>query len=1031
MVGTSTDEAIAAIEARLSRLVAHARTGTLVELGQAQMSRSWQARIGSSEARAPLDAAIAAFDEAYGYLDISDPMRGRVASMAGWLYGIRHGVYGGSEHDRDTGIHLLAEAVAFPNLPPVLGAGCRLILGQLYLARAAGTLEPANMSAMMLGNTTLPSAVDADRAVECLRAVLDDASVSAEISSAAQTMLQLAEALQLILGGFGHGAGVFDLSRLVQASSGLQKLQEQMSRPGGQGYGQLFPATGHGGQPVAPFLGMDILANLDAMERPVMVVRSDEPPAAAHPDTSATDAEPVAPDLEAARSALRARLAELAKVPDGEAAAAELLRPTIAALPVDVVDECVALATTAVHSGQTTDAGLAGTDRYLLAVALYLRSTVAGGGWSSGDTWTGDEADSDLRAGGEQLLAAAQLLPPEHPIAASALLGLAAFIDEQRPLAGVLARLAERFQARAEAVLAAGTVPRADLPAADALRCLCAVAATGGMPDPADVRVLERAVAALPAGYPWRTRLRSAAGVAVLSRAVAEDDPDGVRRSIGLLDGPGWLGGAGTVLGALLDDDVAALRAATARIVNGPEAGDPRLLAFAGALYLRLAAGPTGTAADLTAAIDALITATRQLADGFDPELRADVQWRLAEAYRRRNGAGDAEAAQECAEQALRGVEGIRALEAAAGADSRTLPFLVADAVSALGGPCPAPGNVSPTVAELAAALRAVGAHALLYFHPVEGAGERASAVLLDPGSERVEVGGTVTGGVDDPSWSAFADWLTTRRGSGAVPRRVLVVAPGTARLVLAALPNRAGGYLTDAVVLSHVRSGAAVVELSQRVPRPAAQDPVFVVNPRGDREAATFDALVLRRMVYPRSVGLGRVVEDAHGSGTPAEVLAHCGASVLHLACGIRTTGRVALELVDGAAPATLDLAAIAARLRDASGSTTGGLVILPPDAGYDRAPALPDCLLSGGFSGVVGWLWPVPDPVAALMLFVLHTYLVNDDAAPADAVRAVHQWMRAPARAADLPPVYAAALADVDTADPRYWAALCHWGR
>jgi hypothetical protein len=288
-----------------------------------------------------------------------------------------------------------------------------------------------------------------------------------------------------------------------------------------------------------------------------------------------------------------------------------------------------------------------------------------------------------------------------------------------------------------------------------------------------------------------------------------------------------------------------------------------------------------------------------------------------------------------------------------------------------------------------------------------------------------------VTGAVDDPSWSAFADRLTTRLGSETVPPRVLVAAPGTARLSLAALPTPAGGYLTDAMVLSHVRSGGAVVELSRRMPRPPTENPVFVVNPRGDRETATFDALVLRRMVYPRSVGLGRVVEDADGSGTPAEVLAHAGASVLHLACGIRIDGPPALELVDGAGPATLDLATIAERLRGESGSAVGGLVILPPDAGYDRAPTLPDHLLSCGFSGVVGWLWPVPDPVAALMLFVLHGYLVNQEAEPAYAVRAVHQWMRAPAGVPDLRPTYANTLARVDIADPRYWAALCHWGR
>jgi len=159
--------------------------------------------------------------------------------------------------------------------------------------------------------------------------------------------------------------------------------------------------------------------------------------------------------------------------------------------------------------------------------------------------------------------------------------------------------------------------------------------------------------------------------------------------------------------------------------------------------------------------------------------------------------------------------------------------------------------------------------------------------------------------------------------------------------------------------------------------------------------------------------------------------VLAHTGASMFHLACGLRTAEPAALELVDAGGPVTLDVAVIAARVRSHSDGERGGLVILPPDVAYDWDRSLTDTLLSCGFTGVVGWLWPVPDQVAALMLFVLHTYLVDDEAGPAVAVRAVHRWMRAPVGVPDLPPTYAATLGGIAAADPRYWAALCHWGR
>lgn len=274
------------------------------------------------------------------------------------------------------------------------------------------------------------------------------------------------------------------------------------------------------------------------------------------------------------------------------------------------------------------------------------------------------------------------------------------------------------------------------------------------------------------------------------------------------------------------------------------------------------------------------------------------------------------------------------------------------------------------------------------------------------------------TGRVDaEPSADACAARLSARAAAGTGSVRGYVVG---------------SGYRLDAddLVVSYVRSGAQLVELSRRAPRPVTEDPVFLVNPRGDREAQALDALVLRRMVYPRSVGLGRVLEDVHGTGTPDELLDHLGASMLHLGCGIRSTPRPAVELVDGQ---VLDLAAITARLRSRFDSDRGGLVVLPPDVMYHSPDPLPEVLLSCGFTGVVGWHWPVPQPVASLMVYLLHTRLVDDKATPADAVHAVRRWMRDPHRAPvpGLPSAYAAILDRADLVEPRHWASLCHWGR
>ena len=135
------------------------------------------------------------------------------------------------------------------------------------------------------------------------------------------------------------------------------------------------------------------------------------------------------------------------------------------------------------------------------------------------------------------------------------------------------------------------------------------------------------------------------------------------------------------------------------------------------------------------------------------------------------------------------------------------------------------------------------------------------------------------------------------------------------------------------------------------------------MANPRGDREPVSYETMMLRRTFYPRSTGLGRTVEDAAGAGTPEEVRNSLGASVLHLGCGVTPAG--ALEL---SGPAELGPDAIAAT----TVRPGGGLAILPP---LPAGPApLVDALLAAGFTAVVGWQRPVPERVAALMLFLLH---------------------------------------------------------
>jgi hypothetical protein len=212
---------------------------------------------------------------------------------------------------------------------------------------------------------------------------------------------------------------------------------------------------------------------------------------------------------------------------------------------------------------------------------------------------------------------------------------------------------------------------------------------------------------------------------------------------------------------------------------------------------------------------------------------------------------------------------------------------------------------------------------------------------------------------------------------------------------------------------VSWLASVAQLLELSRRAARPITEEVVFVTNPRGDRETTTVDALLLRRSFYPRSRGLGRLVENADGEATPDQVRAAAsGASLLHLACGLTAGG--ALELAESG---ELDVSEIEAR---------GGLVILPPGAFLPAA----DALLAAGFTGVVGWRQAVPEQTASLMLYLLHAELAETGRSPAAAVREVRRWARRPDTSV-LPRLLARYADSPELMREEDWSALVYRGR
>jgi hypothetical protein len=432
------DDGLDALRAAVDRHEGPARAQPLMALGQALAQRYWQVGPGSPAAEPYLDEAIRVLDEAYGHLEPGQFPRGMQASMLGWLHGIRHAAHGGPVADRERGINLLDEALGFPQLPQMLQLLARMILGQLLLSRVTTSMRSGDfmMRALRSGLSGEEKA-SADRAVACFREILDAPAASAELTTLARTMLGLAEALQSFAGGLGGGLaagpGGLDLGRLMQSFAGLQNLMQQAGAPS--------PGTGFGRIP-SPFdLAADDLAALPPRERPVTVIEGAVPPAAAAPAEPVVHSRPAEPRTPAAT--FRAAFLEL--LPGSGVAALLELLDRGADAGVETVDELAALA------GSLVDApGAVGTDRLLLAVALYLRHAVdPGGGWGDGDA-------DDLRDARESLLDAAEAVAGERADTVAVAHRLATLLDEQQPARGVRSRLAERFAGVAKALRAVG-----------------------------------------------------------------------------------------------------------------------------------------------------------------------------------------------------------------------------------------------------------------------------------------------------------------------------------------------------------------------------------------------------------------------------------------------------------------------------------------------------------------------------------------------------------------------------------------------
>ncbi|GAB7046463.1 hypothetical protein [Catenuloplanes indicus] len=448
------DTTTASLRAELAGLTGAERVRPLLQLGQQLMNDYWRSGPGQPGALPYLNQAIEVVSEACEHLETGDAHRGSAVAMLGVARAMRGLAHAGPPADCDTGVVLLEEALSAGTLPPGLRMMSRMTLGQLYLTRA------------VRGSAT---GDDAGRAAACFRAVRTENLVQAEMRAAAETMLELAEALQAVRGGPGGPAGL-DFARITRMMSALQDMQDRM-RAGTSAFGTM-----------PSFLDADDLARQDPLDRPVpfveveVEVEVDAP--AAEPERAAApapDAHPLALALTGAT--------------DVFAAAAMLLSPQPPPASIADIDDLAGLAATAVYTADPADPA----DLLLLAAALHTRARH--------DDADPDDPDGDHRVAGRHLLEALEALPPGHPAAVTVLGCLGAFLDGEPPLGG----LAGRFADRADAIIAAGATDAA----APVLRAVCRACGGGDPVSPESV----------PDTLPWAARAREVMRAAGRTRA--------------------------------------------------------------------------------------------------------------------------------------------------------------------------------------------------------------------------------------------------------------------------------------------------------------------------------------------------------------------------------------------------------------------------------------------------------------------------------------------------------------------------------
>jgi hypothetical protein len=383
-----------------------ARAHPLMQLAAGLTRRYWVVGVGSPAGRPSLDEAVVALEEAHDLFEPGSGPRRAAAEVLGQSLGIRHIAHGSPAHDRDRAIDLLSGTVPTARPPTPSTQFSTVLLGMLLAFRG---VRSGNVVQLFTAARSGATGTDLERSAELLRGVADGPRLSADLTSTARTLLEIVGIMRTLLGGGPGLAG--HLGGFVESVRSLHALQQRLADVRRIGFGAVPGVFG---------FRADEIARGDPLRRPVLVVDGlpdEAPPAVPRARPTARPPTPADTFRDAVREVLSSPTAMLA-----------LLDDPAPPLEVTVVDRLVARCSCLVEAP-----GSVGTDRLLLAVALYLR------GRDDADTGS----DGDLRAARETLLDAAGALVdgPEVTVARR----LADALDGLLPSGAVRRRLEARL----------------------------------------------------------------------------------------------------------------------------------------------------------------------------------------------------------------------------------------------------------------------------------------------------------------------------------------------------------------------------------------------------------------------------------------------------------------------------------------------------------------------------------------------------------------------------------------------------------